>query len=116
MALDIQKLSNKAYLFSVDTIVFSKEFEKNERNSPYWNALVSSAGYLAATMLNCEEADSPEKQSELLKQASDLADKCQTLLREIKCTGALLNEKTDLILETYQIKKQIDQELGIEIS
>ncbi len=108
---DIQKqleiLSNKSYIFSVNTLSFVKSLQKAGYHSGRNNKLLQLAGKLADILL--ETADKTDKEEILsdLKLSEETVDTFFNLMQDIKTNGALANEKADLHIDAFKLRKEL---------
>ena len=103
----ISKLSNQTYLFSLDLVLFCKELVTIREFKSQGDKLAVSGRDLSESLMDCEDTESAETQKVLLRKAHQSITEIMNDLNLLKCSGALLNEKTDLILSAWKIEKEL---------
>lgn len=105
----IEKLSNKVYIYSIDNISFAKSLQKKGFDISIVNHIVQISGKLSTALLDATDSKDADEISTLVNNSYNYAKQSLKLLQEVNCKDELLNEKANLIIETYEIIKQIEQ-------
>ena len=109
MTSEIEKLSNQAYIYSIDNISFAKSLRKIGYESKTESELVNFTGKLYNSLSETCDLNNKNKIIVELENSRIFANANLELLQEIKCKESLLNEKNDLIIETFEIIKNIEK-------
>ena len=111
---ELSKFSSRVYIYSIDIISFFKSLKKAGYEIPEIPYFANLIGKFSELILGIEDLNNFDQKIVELEKSSNFAAECLKLLQKIDCKNALLNEKSDLIIETYEIIKQISEILNIK--
>lgn len=104
-------LSDKTYIFSINVISYAKTIGKKlhaEENNVV-NSLVFLSGNLSELLIEATEKNNNAEKIVILQKSHIFAKNLLEQLQNYKTDKVLLNEKTDLQIENYQISKSINE-------
>jgi hypothetical protein len=107
MHSSLSELSYKTYVFLFDVKYFAKSlkdcgYEENDINN-----ITKDVETLYKYMLHAIELKSDTEQYEVLTDALNLSETLLNDFKSIKCKEQFLNEKTDLLVETFAISEKL---------
>lgn len=108
MEITLSELSYKAYVYLFDLKYFAKTVKDSgyEENDIY--NIVKDAEILYKHFLNAGVQKTEVDQYNILSEAFKLSENILNDLKIICCTDKFINEKTDLVVETFAIKEKTE--------
>ena len=101
-------LSSRVYTYSIDIISFVKSLQKAGYKDGIISSLAVAAGDFTNIVLDLEDLTDKNEILADLKKSANFADRCLNHLRKVDCKeAALLNEKSDLAVETFNLIQEI---------
>jgi len=98
------QLSNRVYIFSVNTFGFAKSLQKAGFSTPIDGVLVKAAGEISKYFLDLDEIDDKEQFLKHLNICKESAEISMKMLQKIEISDKiLLNEKVDLTIESSEL-------------
>ena len=100
---DISALKKKTYTYSIDVLSFAKSLKKSKIKLKHLTAIIETAANITESIRKINDLNDKNQIVGLLKKSSKFADNNLKKLQKFECKGSLLNEKTDLIIETWSL-------------
>jgi len=104
----IEELGNRAYIYSIDNLSFAKTLQKKGFDTTVVNHIVQISGKLSTALMNATDSEDEYEKTSLLGKSLTFAKQNLKLLQDVQCKEALLNEKSNLIIETYEIVQELE--------
>jgi hypothetical protein len=101
----LSSLSNRVYIFSVDTIGFVKSLRKAGIESAQIYLLLKKAGELSTTYLDVEDVTDNKEFEKKISECKTFATIALDLLQKIEVNKPFLNEKVNLTIEVSEFVK-----------
>ena len=103
----LEDLSNRAYIFSINTLSFVKSIQKKGIQVPNANKLLKAAGKIADILLETADNKNIDDTRLDLTMSDKQLKVYSDLLQTIEVEGLLANEKADLHIDSFEIQKEI---------
>ena len=108
----IEKIIKKVYIYSIDNISFAKSLREIDYKSKSIKQLINTSEDLLNSLSYLPKDNDFVKIIAELENSLTFASSNLSLLQKIKCKDALLNEKSDLIIETFEILRIIEKTIS----
>ena len=104
----LTKLESKIYIFSVDVFSFVKTLADRNISNPNTTALTKTSNRLYTKFLDIFES-APGDLKKIVSECREMASECAIILDKIEVEKKMLNERIDLLIESKEILKQLDE-------
>ena len=108
MKLKLSDLSYKTYVYLFDIKYFAKTIKDGGYEEDDIDTIIKDAEVLYKLFLNAIESKSNIDKYNILIEAVKLAGQLLNDLKTVCCMNKNINEKTDLIVETFAIKEKTE--------
>ena len=108
MELTLSSLSYKSYVYLFDLKYFAKSIKDAGYDEKEIKNIVKDGETLYKHMLNAGSQKAEIDQYNILSEAFKLSESILNDLKVICCTDNFINEKTDLVVETFAIKEKTE--------
>ncbi len=112
----LETLSNRGYMFSVNTVSLIKSMEKANFKTPASGKLLNDASEIANILLDVPDQIDESLIERDLRTVFDLVQNYFDTLQTFQTTGALANEKADLHIDAFKLRKELAKLLDIKLS
>jgi len=109
----LETLSNRGYMFSINTVSLIKSMEKANFKTPASAKLLNYASEIANILLDLPDQIDQSLVERDLRSVYALTVNYFDTLQSFQTTGALANEKADLHIDAYKLKKELAELLNI---
>jgi hypothetical protein len=108
----LSELSYKTYVYLFDVKYFAKTLKDNDYEEEDINNITKDAEKLYKYLLKAIEIKSVTEQYDVLLEALKISDSLFNDFKSINCCPKFINEKTDLLVETFSITEHLKVILG----
>ncbi|MCD4792972.1 MAG: hypothetical protein K8R54_07055 [Bacteroidales bacterium] len=108
MGITLSELSYKAYVYLFDLRYFAKTVKDAGYEEKDIKNILNDAETLYKHLLNANTQKAEVDQYNILSEVFKLSDSILNDLKIMCCADKFINEKTDLIVETFAIKEKTE--------